>query len=407
MINFLKNTLTSLYIAFFLFIVLNLASYLYLMSNQNEKHDGREYFISNDDEIKILNTLYPDFQESHYDGPLPHTSIDFVETNNEPSYKVGIEGIRYQNNWDDQYVKKTLSGLEKKQKPSTFVIGGSTAFGANVGNDSTLSAHLNHFDKNYIYLNLGTSAYDSIREVNRLIYLLKKGYRPKNVIFIDGLNDISNFGRSLYNIHDTPNMWGFFNRKPSDVQIVSGYFQERNSFSAYLKALPVMHFFRYKQFHEKDLSEVYERHGGDFVEPNLLLKLREYYLHWPSIRINWKENLSRDIIDHYKQTIQFTESLGHGFGFSVYFVYQPIGLLDKNNPFIKPSFTNSNLYQIYEYVDSNIKSAISNGNLGMRDCSRAFANKTSNHLWVDVTHYSPKGNLFLAKCILNEMGREN
>ena len=44
---------------------------------------------------------------------------------------------------------------------------------------------------------------------------------------------------------------------------------------------------------------------------------------------------------------------------------------------------------------------MSNGNLGMKDCSGSFANKISNDYWVDPMHYSPKGNLLLAKCRLN------
>ena len=50
---------------------------------------------------------------------------------------------------------------------------------------------------------------------------------------------------------------------------------------------------------------------------------------------------------------------------------------------------------------------MSNGNLGMKDCSGSFANKISNDYWVDPMHYSPKGNLLLAKCILNSIDHKN
>jgi hypothetical protein len=401
---FFKNTFISLIIASAIFIILNLVAALYLIKNQkDETFDGGEYFYSGKDSIKISKMLHQGESGITYDpspNPTPHTLVDLISTAS-PSYKVGIEGIRYLDSWDDEHVKKSLSNSP------IFVIGGSTTFGDRVKNDHTLPGYLNYLDTNNTYLNFGTGAYDSIREINRLIYLLKKGYRPKKVIFIDGLNDITNFGRSPYNIHDTPNFWGFFRRGPSDIQIIFGHLQEKNTIHAYSNSLPIIQLIKHIQFYKKNLGKVYERHSGDFSEPNLLKKLLEYYWYWPSIQINWRENLSRDIIQHYKQSIIFTEALGRGFGFSVDFVYQPIGLAEKNNPFIKAGFENSNLFKIHNHVDLRLKSAILNGNLGMKDCSRSFADKTPNVYWVDPTHYSPRGNLLLAKCILNAIDRKN
>ena len=401
---FFKSTFTSLVIASIIFIILNLMASLYLIKNQSdETFEGIEYFKSGKDLIRTREMLYQGEPGITYDAtisPIPHTLIDLISKDS-PSYKVGIEGIRYLDNWDDEYVKKSLSDS------SVFVIGGSTTFGDRVKNNYTLPGYLNYLDTNNTYLNFGTGAYDSIREINRLIYLLKKGYRPKKVIFVDGLNDITNFGRSPYKMHDTPNFWGIFLRKPSDVQIIFGHLQEQNTIQAFSQSLPIIQLIKHIQFSKKNLRKVYERHSGDFAEPTLLKKLLEYYWYWPSIRANWRENLSRDIIQYYKQSIAFTEALGRGFGFSVHFIYQPIGLIDKNNPFIKAGFENSNLFKIHNHVDLKWKSAISNGNLGMIDCSRSFADKTSNDYWVDPTHYSPRGNLLLAKCILNSIDRKN
>ena len=405
--NFFKILFINLIIATVIFIFLNLVASLYLRINQKaEIFEGSEYFYSGRDATKILKMLYPGESImgcSSCPDPVPHTVVDFISaTSSTPtsSYKVGIEGIRYQDNWDDEYVKKSLSSFP------IFVIGGSTTFGAFVKNEHTIPRYLNYLDTNNTYLNFGTSGYDSIREINRLIYLLKKGHRPKKVIFVVGGNDISNFGRSPYNIHDTPNLWGFFNRSPSDVQIIFGH-QRGNSMRAILFSLPIIKLIKHIQFYQNNLGDVYEQHSGDFVEPMLLKKLFDYYYYWPSIRVNWRENLSRDIMRYYKQSITFTEALGRGFGFSVHFIYPPIGLTEKNNPFIKVGFENSNLYKIYNHVDLKLKSAISNGKLGMKDCSGSFANKTSNDYWMDPTHYSPRGNLLLAKCILNVIDRKN
>jgi lysophospholipase L1-like esterase len=400
-----KNIVMSLAIALVFFIILNGAISFYLITIQKseENNEGSEYFYSSIENDKILKARFDADSGVVHDQvsmPIPHTAVDYI-SKDAPSYKVGIEGIRYLDSWNDQYVKKSLSA------PSVFVFGGSTAFGSVVGNDHTIPAYLNQIDANNTYLNFGTSGYDSIREINRLIYLLKKGYRPKSVIFIDGLNDISNFGRSPYNIHDTPNIWGVFRKRPSDIQIISGYFQESNTARAYLYALPLVQLVKRTQFYQNNLGETYQRYSGEFEGKDMQIKeLLEYYRHWPSIRINWRENLSKDIIDYYKKGIQFIHKLSKGFGFSVYFVYQPIGLLDVNNPFIKPGFENSNLFKIYKYIDLQLKREIENTSLAMNDCSRSLFHAGDQDYWVDPTHYSPKGNKVLAKCILKIMRGE-
>lgn len=383
-----------------LFVVLNISAALYLKSNPLDKGE-RDLFISENSyegtEIrkKPFNTSNEELlkEYANHPGIRPHTVLHFTEGTSRPHYKIGIEGIRYLPNWTDDIVRNLLSQKDNL----TFVFGGSTTFGSGGPDDSTLVAYLNSIDKKEAYINFGVQAYDAIREVDKLVYLLRKGYRPQTVIFVDGLNDVTTFARSPYEIHDTPRTQGLVLDR-GEVPLIFGIPTRKNMLLALAYSFPITHLIYRLQHEQNHVDKDFIRksanvHGMDWTE------LIDFHYNWSKIHRNKSDELANDIIRFYKENISFVRQLGESFGFNAHFIYQPIGLLENNQPFLTQKFSESDYFAIYQAVDSKIRIAINEGDLMMEDCSRAISKSGVETSYVDATHYSPRGNRLVAECI--------
>jgi hypothetical protein len=393
-------------ITLILFLMVNIGASIYLETILNDKSKKNLFLDKHGDEAikikkKAFNTENEALLKEYENAPgiRPHTVLHFSEGTSRPHYKVGIEGVRYLSNWTDETVKKSL---QEKNKV-TFVFGGSTTFGDGVPNDNTLVAYLNSLDSQSMYLNFGVQAYDSIREVDKLLYLLRKGYRPKTVIFIDGLNDITTFAGSPYEIHDTPRTQGLVLDR-GQVPLIFGWPTSENMRLAFAYSLPVSHLAYRLLNDDKNAINVFTRKSADLHGLNNWVELMNFQDNWTQIQKNKTKQLSNDIVRYYKENISFIQQLGKSFDFKAYFIYQPIGLLDKSNPFLKKDYFNSDIHMVFKGVDSGIRSAIMDGSLNIKDCSDSFSkSKTGFEAYIDPTHYSPYGNKNLASCIHKNM----
>ena len=134
-------------------------------------------------------------------------------------YLIGTESMRYEPGWTDARV----DGWLRKAGLHTFVFGGSTTFGQGVPGDQTVVSYLNRLSRSKArYLNFGVPAHDSIREVDKQLDLLRKGYRPARVLFIDGLNDVSTFAWSAYPALEKPRTQGLLIDR-REVPLIFGY----------------------------------------------------------------------------------------------------------------------------------------------------------------------------------------
>ena len=280
----------------------------------------------------------------------------------------------------------------------TFVFGGSTTFGDGVPDNSTVVARLNAIDEQTTYINFGIQAYDSIREVDKLVYLLRKGYRPGSVIFIDGLNEVTTFARSPYELHDTPRAQGLILDR-GQVPLVFGVPTDENRLLALAYSLPVSHLI-YRFLHGRnDTDDAFIRKSANIHGLDNWFELMDFHYNWATLHKNRIEQLADEIIHYYQENIAFVRQLGDAFGFTVHFIYQPIGLLESNQEFLLQDFYTSDYFAVYKGVDSIIRQAISQGLLTMEDCSRAISETGVPGAYVDATHYSPRGNSILASCI--------
>ena len=392
-------------ITLLLFIAINTGAQLYLEHHPLSVTDTR-YFLDEKSakgvaiRKRIFNTNDERLLEAYVNAPgiRPHTVLHFTEGPSRPYYTVGLEGIRYLPDWSDNSVRSLLL----QQHTQTFVFGGSTTFGDGVPDNSTVVARLNALDGEATYINFGMQAYDSIREVDKLVYLLRKGYRPAAVIFIDGLNEVTTFARSPYELHDSPRAQGLILDR-GQVALVFGVPVKDNRLLALAYSFPVVHLiYRYLN-RTNDINDIFIRKSANVHGLDDWFELMDFHYNWATLHKNRIDELADEIIHYYKETISFVRQLGDAFGFTAHFIYQPIGLLESNQEFLLEEFYTSDYFAVYDRIDSRIREAISQGLLKMDDCSRAISEAGVQGSYVDATHYSPRGNNILASCILQRI----
>ncbi len=371
--------------------------------------DGASLFVSSHSRqgMAILKGVFNSDDEALLEaytrtpGIRPHTVLHFTEGASIPYYTLGIEGIRYISGWSDETVRDLL--FQKEQH--VFVFGGSTTFGHGVPDDDTVVAYLNRSDRDNVYLNFGIQAYDSIREIDKLLYLLRKGLRPKQVIFIDGLNEVTTFARSPYELHDTPRAQGLVVDR-GEVPLIYGYPTIQNMLHALAYSFPLTHVIKKWIEGQRGLDHYHERKSANIHGMEDWQELMLYHTKWPNIHINRADDLAEDVVQYYKEAIAFVSILGKAFGFAPHFIYQPIGLLESNQAFLTEKFPESEYLAIYTAVDARIRDEIKSGSLLMLDCSRSISDYGVENAYVDATHYSPEGNSVLAKCIIDKTKKE-
>lgn len=79
-----------------------------------------------------------------------------------------------------------------KMNDSIWFLGGSTMWGTGADDARTIPSNFAKITGENV-LNLGESSFNSFQELNQLIILLSQGYRPKAVVFYDGVNDGGSF----------------------------------------------------------------------------------------------------------------------------------------------------------------------------------------------------------------------
>ncbi len=386
-----------------LFVGVNLAAYLVFSAIQRKGPDvhAGDWFIAplSPQGQAILEEVYgrrdtPLFVQLLGDDPSirPHPVLAFTEGLSTAQYRIGLEGMRYQPGWSDQQVASWLG----RKGEFIYLFGGSTAFGHGTPGDQTVTAQLNRRAGRTRFLNLAVQAYDSIREVDKLLHLLRQGHRPEGVIFLDGLNDVTTFSWSNYRAHDKPRTQGLLLDR-GEVGLVFGYPRRRNMLAAFLFGLPVVQLAARLQSPPVAVSGYRLKDAA--TEPLNWREVFYLYDHWDLVQSLRAPALAEELVEYQRQNLEFLRRLGQAFDFWVEVVHQPIGLLDRENPFLREAFFESPVYSIYRTVDERLRREIESGNLGMADCSQALIAADGRTVYVDSTHYSPQGNELLAACL--------
>jgi len=306
-------------------------------------------------------------------------------------YNVGFENMRYSFAVNAHNAASSMNG-------STWVFGGSTVFGTGVTDDDTIPAHLNQLGKKgNVFVNFGTQASFQNNEIEKLLLLLKKGWRPKRVIFIDGLNDVVAMSRFPFHPAETParNPFGFnfslenFDRILDSVMVA---FQHR--FPPHPKQLYPKNF--YENIYQ--LGSPYQKYPVAFF--NFFYHQNGSFSDIPKNPEKYAEKL--DTL--YRMNLEFLKHLGSTFGFDFYVFFQPLGILNLENPFID----NSKAYQKWSYYKAlNSVVPLFRGHIKNKPLAQFYdisgVDAKCPTCYVDLTHYNSKLNATIAQRILEQL----
>ncbi len=338
-----------------------------------------------------------------------HPTLQFItQPIDNRFFRVGREGIRYQPGWDDAFIGNLLAGT----RPLIFAFGGSTTLGHGIANDETWPYFLNRVieqksaaagpQQTPVVMNFGAQAYDQHTEIDKLIYLLKAGYRPSKVIFLDGWNDLF-MARTNMRLVDQVIYHGFSVSRGEIAFTRGGSYHQPRNLDLFLDSLPL---YQYLQQSKRQLPQIdkikVDRNafddGFDFQEAEYLFR------HWAEFGERHREHFKKRILDYYRNNLKLLKTLSAGYGFKLEVLFQPIGLLDETNSFV-PARSRTGLgYRYVAELAATVKSAIAAGELDMVDISGAL-DAMDEPRYIDVAHYSPAANQELARVIASILDR--
>lgn len=318
-------------------------------------------------------------------------------------YRVGIEGVRYDAQWTDEQVRALLSRTEGL----VFLMGGSTVLGHGVSGNETISWYMNRAltsKSSQVILNFGAQAYDQQRELDKLVYLLRAGYRPGRVILLDGWNDVVMAPRSNMRRQDKIVFHGFSTNRGEIAFTPGTRMGAINHARLFLESMPIFRFLEREGRSRYSISDVTSSRdpflqGFDFFEADWV------YNNWEQYTGRNVDDVERQLIHTLRNNIEFLKRQAEAFGFVPTVLLQPMGFFDPKNPFVTPAVRDQFGYRVLLRLRDTIRKEIALGNLKMIDLTDAL-NSIVGDRYVDIAHYTPEANAELAKRILAVTGED-
>lgn len=339
--------------------------------------------------------------EAHRVAPnfSQHPTLHYITAPTQSEhYYVGVEGVRYFPGQSDAGVQDALRNAPK----TVFMFGGSTTFGHGSLSAFTLPAAAQGIlsPTGWTVFNFGSQAYDQTREIEKLVFLLKEGYRPDVVLFLDGLNDIIGTARSNYRPNAKLIYHGWATGRGDISRGDRAYrFGSTLTWSDYLNmlsdAMPVTRLQRQLESEPLGLSTIPVM-ASDFQDPLRPDHAEYLFFNWAEYGTANLDFLKGQLVQHYERNLAFLDGLSDSFGFEYKVFYQPIGYISHHNPWVRAAARETSGYRYFVEMDAHIRTAIANG-LGIIDLSSVLGElDTSGRAYVDVAHYSPMANEVLA-----------
>jgi hypothetical protein len=399
-----RDAATAIGVTAILFLLVNLAAAYALKQQRFPPPDplwDKVPVLSSPEAKAILRAVFAGESDQEIRSRLvsvPYTLHPILEYAGPPThvrrYHVGIENVRYHDEWNDDEVKRRL-GSDKL----TLILGGSTTFGATVGNNETWPYYFDRaiHPRGEDSLNVASIFNDQQREIDRLVYHLRRGLRPKRVIFLDGLNDMLMLVDSNLRPGDRIVHPGFMTNR-GEVAISGGLqVGQRNWWRLLAEALPAAQWIERKL--EPELSAekiIYSRdvftQGFDFREAEWV---KFYWYKWaPQHAVK----LRAELIAQYKANLDFIEHLSKSYGFEALVFYQPIGLFDRADEFVTDATRQTPEYAFLASLDEAVHAEILAAHLGMIDL-QGVLDPLPHLRYVDVSHYSPAAHQLIAAAI--------
>lgn len=392
-----------------LFGLLNVVAALLIKKPVDTKPDISYFFSPRDllvDSIELMRKVYPGKSDDDIRDLLMLTSpyanhpvLEFQErVQASRFYNTGFEGIRF-----DQTV--TRLNAPQKINGAVWVFGGSTTFGHGVGDNETIPAFLNQLDTVHTYINFGVHAYHQSNEIDKLLLLLRKGYQPEKVIFIDGLNDLIRMIETNFHPLETPALAK--SAYGSDYTI-----ETRRPGPSFLGNLPVTRWLRMlvdedegtadnAQLPWNQYDNVYDAENLYNTDPMLHFRSTLRRSPFGPIDSAGLEYIVWKMTELYSANYRFMEKLAVSCNFDFQVFFQPQGILSAGNPFWRDqrTFQQTPLYRNFDYVIPRISAQIAAWKYPeFHDISTVHDSCPACYL--DLTHYNPELNRAIARSIL-------
>lgn len=322
-------------------------------------------YINNDLKIKTdssyVNLIVEDFKklllnnesifEYHPTTEVQHKTLNSAHTN-------------ILDNKNDYNTRKTFreeNFILAQEHKSIYCFGGSTTFGSFVYDRHTWPSQLAEllYKDSVLVKNYGQASFTPTQETNQFIELLKTGHRPSIAIFMDGINigpqhDGSDFSRLI------------------DQLIIS------NETSFLKKTLSMF-----------PLFQIFSKNSGfGFLEADNEI-----------LDIHTDESNNYLVINRFLYNSIIRKKIGEHFGVKVYQFLQPNAFVDYNldflNTFNKKRLGGESLLVARKNYNLIYKGVVQQDSTFI-DFSNLFA-KFNKPAVVDLIHYSPSFNAFLAQ----------
>ncbi|MGB1026151.1 MAG: hypothetical protein ACPGYL_06325, partial [Rhodospirillaceae bacterium] len=257
-----------------------------------------------------------------------------------------------------------------------WMFGGSTTYGSGVADCETIATALNGLTGDVPVINFGVESFGRPSETQRLILLLRQGYRPRAVVFFDGLNDIDiNIMRApLLPVQTVP-----------PTVATAYYHQLLNDSGSYyanlfgrLPLAEVMGSFAAPDaahiipctidpleaglnqpgnaYHDAPLTHF----GRQMASTRALRALKA-----EDIPPEHLERCGERLVRFYQGEMAFTNALAEAFNFQTITVFQPIGGVNLQNPFYRDpeTFFAGSYHAFLKYMVELVRQEIAQGRL--------------------------------------------
>ncbi|MBN2188132.1 MAG: SGNH/GDSL hydrolase family protein [Chitinispirillaceae bacterium] len=406
--NFYISTALITFNTLLLFLIVNLV--IGYFDFRTAKKRVYNFYIEADEKMKtdkaFRHKVYGGYSDKdlcclmHTPGNRQHPTLEMMSAPAASKfYNIGFENMRY-----TRFVNE--SNARSKIQGAVWVFGGSTTYGYGVADEETIPAYLNESDSSVAYINFAVQSAHQNIEIQKLLLLLKKGYRPAKVFFIDGLNDIGAMKASNFSPAETPARNSDAYSYLTNIDVL-----KKPPIEFVLRSLPLVDYVlsindrmkmkeaRYSVFSGYD--DIYNEKAVYHQDPvshyNLLAVAAEDYAGMCDHIKVYQEKL----VSYYRMNDEFLQRIAKSFGFEYYVFLQPLGNLRIDNPFIKDpvGYVAIPAYKYYRRMMDTAKSAIRNGDFPhFIDISDTDAECPD--CYVDMTHYSPALSKTIAKKII-------
>jgi lysophospholipase L1-like esterase len=327
----------------------------------------------------------------------PHPALPFITASTDNQYfRVGIEGVRYEPGWTDVDVRKYLA-----ERTTIFAFGGSTTFGHGLAGDETWPHYLGRTlqaQGGPIVLNFGAQAYDQATSLRKLIQVLKAGYRPSHVLFLDGWNDLF-IARSNMRAEERVIYHGFSVAHGAITFTPGVVTPQPDYLGLALRMLPAHQLIQ--QWRQPPLSVESIHMGRDAYTEGFDFREADFvHRNWAALGEKYRAHFGEQLIVQYRANAKVLGALAREYGFRVSVFLQPIGLFDPTNPFVPAVVKNALGYSYMEEMFAALRAEAQTGTLV--DISSALREMTADR-YIDVAHYTPEANAQLARIIASHV----